>query len=65
VYKRQAYCEEVKDYVSREIFEHILESEEHHVDFLETQLNLIERLGEQTYSQSQMPPANEQMEDHG
>jgi bacterioferritin len=49
-----AYCEEVKDYVSREIFEHILESEEEHVDWLETQLELIEQVGLQNYLQSQM-----------
>jgi len=47
------YCESVKDYVSREIFERILESEEEHVDFLETQLDLIEKLGEKNYLQSQ------------
>lgn len=48
-----AYCEEVNDYVSRELFEHILESEEEHVDWLETQLGLIEKIGEQNYLQSQ------------
>jgi bacterioferritin len=47
------HCEETKDYVSREIFERILESEEEHVDFLETQLGLIEKLGEKNYLQSQ------------
>ncbi len=47
------HCEETKDYVTREIFERILESEEEHVDFLETQLGLIEKLGEQNYLQSQ------------
>ena len=49
-----AYCEEVKDYISREIFEHILENEEEHVDWLETQLELIEQIGLQNYLQSQM-----------
>ncbi len=43
------YAESVKDYVSREIFERILESEEEHVDFLETQLSLIEKMGIQNY----------------
>ena len=47
------HCEETRDYVSREIFERILESEEEHVDFLETQLDLVEKLGEQNYLQSQ------------
>ena len=39
------HCEEVRDYASREIFERILESEEEHVDWLETQLGLIDRMG--------------------
>ncbi len=47
------HCEEVKDFVTREVFERILESEEEHVDFLETQLGLIEKLGEKNYLQSQ------------
>ncbi len=47
------HCEEIRDYVSREIFERILESEEEHVDFLETQLALIDKIGEQNYLQSQ------------
>ena len=48
------YCESVSDYVSREIFERILEDEEEHIDFLETQLELIERIGIQNYQQSQL-----------
>ncbi|MCC6380512.1 MAG: bacterioferritin [Burkholderiales bacterium] len=47
-----AHCESVKDYVSREVFEEILESAEEHIDFLETQLELIEKLGMQNYLQS-------------
>jgi bacterioferritin len=49
-----AYCESVSDYVSREIFEDILDSEEEHVDWLETQLGLIDKMGLQNYLQSQM-----------
>lgn len=49
-----AYCEGVRDYISRELFEDILESEEEHIDFLETQLSLIQRLGDQNYAQSWM-----------
>jgi bacterioferritin len=49
-----ADCESLGDYVSREIFESILESEEEHIDFLETQLDLIKRVGLQNYTQSQM-----------
>lgn len=49
-----ARCEAVGDYVSREIFEAILEDTEEHVDWLETQLALIESVGLQNYLQSQM-----------
>lgn len=49
-----AYCESVKDFISREIFEEILESEEDHIDWLETQLELIRKVGLQNYLQSQM-----------
>ena len=44
-----AYCEQVADYVSRELFVEILASEEEHIDWIETQLDLIERIGEQNY----------------
>lgn len=49
-----AYCESAKDYVSRELLEDILESEEEHIDWIETQLELIEKLGLPNYLQSQM-----------
>ena len=48
------HCEQVKDYVSRELFESILESEEEHIDWLETQLELIEKVGLKNYQQSNM-----------
>jgi bacterioferritin len=48
------YCESTSDYVSRELFEKILESEEEHVDWLETQMGLIKDTGIQNYLQSQM-----------
>ena len=47
-----AHCESVKDYISREILEHILESEEEHIDWLETQLDLVDRMGLQNWLQS-------------
>jgi bacterioferritin len=49
-----AYCESVKDYVSRDLFDGILDSEEEHVDWLETQLDLIARIGIENYQQSRM-----------
>ena len=49
-----AFCESASDYVSRELFEKILENEEEHIDWLETQLGLIESTGIQNYLQSQM-----------
>ncbi len=49
-----AYCESCQDYVSRELFEDILESEEEHVDWIETQLGLIDKVGLQNYLQSKM-----------
>jgi len=44
-----AYCESVADYVSRQLFADILDSEEEHIDWLETQLSVIDRIGEPNY----------------
>jgi bacterioferritin len=49
-----AYCEKVQDYVSRELFEGIQESEEGHIDWLEEQIGLLEKVGLQNYLQSLM-----------
>ena len=45
------YCHGVKDYVTRDLFEKLMSDEEHHIDFLETQLDLIKRIGLELYTQ--------------
>src|SRR6266545_1346687 len=45
------HCHSVKDYVSRDLFEQLMKDEEHHIDFLETQLDLIGRIGLELYTQ--------------
>ena len=54
-----AHCESVRDYVSRDLFADILESEEHHVDELEKQFEMIERMGIENYIQLQSKPVSE------
>lgn len=54
-----AHCESVSDYVSRELFRSILSAEEEHVDFLETQFDMIERMGIENYIQLQSSPAED------
>jgi len=53
-----AHCESVRDYISREILEDILADTEEHIDFLETQLDLLSKVGLQNYLQSQMDSAS-------
>ena len=45
------HCHSVKDYVTRDLFEGLMKDEEHHIDFLETQLDLIKRIGLELYTQ--------------
>jgi bacterioferritin len=48
------YCEQIGDYVTRDLFKNILESEEEHVDWLETQLSLIDKMGIENFHQAQI-----------
>ena len=54
-----AYCESIRDYVSRDLLQSILDSEEDHVDALETQFEMIERMGIQNYIQLQSKAAED------
>ncbi len=54
-----AHCEKVSDYVSRQLLDEILSNEEEHVDFLETQFAMIERMGLENYIQLQSKPAED------
>jgi bacterioferritin len=54
-----AHCEAVRDYISRDVFQRILENEEEHVDFLEKQFDLIKLMGIENYVQLNCQPANE------
>jgi bacterioferritin len=54
-----AYCEQVRDYITRDLLQSILDSEEEHVDTLERQFEMIERMGIQNYIQLQSQPASE------
>jgi len=51
-----AYCEQVRDYVSRDLFRRILDDEEEHIDTIETELGLIDKVGIENYLQKKMHP---------
>jgi bacterioferritin len=57
--KARELCRNHKDYVSMDLFEHLLKDEEGHIDFLETQLDLLKSIGIENYGQLQADPANE------
>ncbi len=57
--KARDICRDAKDYVTMQIFEGLLSDEEEHIDFLETQLDLMSRIGEQNYGQLQSGAADE------
>lgn len=57
--KAREICRKASDYVSMDLFEDLLEDEEGHIDFIETQLDLMSKIGVQNYGQLQADPANE------
>ncbi len=57
--KARDMCREHKDYVSMDLFEELLHEEEGHIDFLETQLDLLKNIGIQNYGQLQADSAND------
>jgi bacterioferritin len=54
-----AYCHQVQDFVSKELFDDLLKDEEHHIDFLETQQELIRQIGVQLYAQKHVGEMHE------
>ena len=57
--KSREICQEMGDYVTMKLFEELLSDEEGHIDFLETQLELLEKLGDENYGQLNAEPAND------
>ena len=57
------HCHSEKDYVTRDLFEQLMADEEHHIDFLETQLDLVARLGLEFYAQHHIGEMDEDGED--
>ncbi|HTW69061.1 MAG TPA: bacterioferritin [Acetobacteraceae bacterium] len=59
------YCESVRDFPTRDLFSHILRDEEDHIDFIETQLDLLSRIGTQNWIQLNSAPAHDGNAHHG
>ncbi len=57
------HCHSAKDYVTRDLFEQLMADEEHHIDFLETQLDLVAKLGLELYAQHHIGEMGEDGED--
>ena len=57
------HCNAIKDYVTRDLFEKLMSDEEHHIDFLETQIDLVAKLGVELYSQHHIGEMGESSED--
>lgn len=57
--KSREICDELGDYVSKQLFDELLADEEGHIDFLETQLDLLNKIGEERYGQLNAAPADE------
>jgi bacterioferritin len=53
------HCHTVKDYVTRDLFEQLMHDEEEHIDFLETQIDLVEKIGVELYAQHHIGELNE------
>jgi bacterioferritin len=53
------HCHSVKDYVTRDLFEQLMHDEEEHIDFLETQIDLVEKIGVELYAQHHIGELNE------
>jgi bacterioferritin len=57
------HCHAAKDYVTRDLFEKLMSDEEHHIDFLETQLDLVAKLGLELYAQHHLGEMGEEGKD--
>ena len=56
--RRATYCEKVGDFVSKNLFEELMQDEEGHIDYLETQIDLVKRIGEENWGQLNALPTD-------